>query len=136
VRWTSEESWHVTLRFLGQADCGDAMAALARVDAHHCEAVLAPKATRLFRGVLGVDVRGLDELAAVVVKATAHVGVDPEDRPFRGHITLARWRHGPTPRCGGRVDARWSVNEVTLVESKTSSHGARYETIMRVPLRA
>jgi 2'-5' RNA ligase len=136
VRWTSEESWHVTLRFLGQADAGDAIAALATFDGHQCEVVMGPEPRRLFRGVLGVPVRGLDELAAAVVGATAHVGVPPEDRPFRGHITLARWRRGPPPRCPGRIEARWTVETVALVESHTSSHGARYETIALVPLRA
>jgi 2'-5' RNA ligase len=136
VRWTTEQSWHVTLRFLGQADASDAMAALAALDGHRCEAVLGPAPRRLFRGVLGVPVRGLDELATAVVDATAHVGVAPEGRPFRGHITLARWRHGPAPSCGGRIEARWTVEAVALVESKTSSDGARYETIARVPLPA
>src|SRR5262245_34664121 len=83
VRWTTPHQWHVTLRFLGEADPETARAALTTLDADGCEAVLGPGASRLGRGVLAVAVDGLAELAAAVAQATVGIGRPPEPRPFR-----------------------------------------------------
>ncbi len=81
---------------------------------------------------------GLDDLAAAVVAATAHVGEPPEDRPFAGHLTLARVARGSKvdlrALAGQPVAGRWRVAEVCLMESHLSPKGARYETVARVPL--
>src|SRR2546423_1820455 len=87
ARWTTRPQWHVTLRFLGAADARVAAAALDNVVAARCTAVLGPRPTRLGRGVLMLPVAGVDELAVAVVQATGHVGVPPDPRPFRGHLT-------------------------------------------------
>jgi 2'-5' RNA ligase len=134
VRWTPPEQWHVTLRFLGRAVISEAAEALAGVHAPACEAVLATAPKRLFRGVLAVSVSGLDDLAAEVMAATGRVGQPAEDRPFRAHITVARWRDGPAPVVRWRLEARWTVDEVTLVRSTLSSAGARYDVVERVTL--
>lgn len=135
VRWTTRDQWHVTLRFLGEADPDEARDALAGVRAPACEAVLGPRVGRLGSHVLVVPVQGLDVVAADVVACTAHLGKPPDSRPFFGHLTLARLKGSPA--CGltdTEVRARWPVSSVALVESHLHPTGARYEIVADVPL--
>ena len=97
-----------------------------------------PAVGRFGHRVLHVPVEGLADLAAAVVRATAHLGQPPEDRPFSGHITLARVAKGARVNLraleGEPIGAVWPVTELTLVESHLSSAGARYAVIERFPL--
>ena len=83
-------------------------------------------------------VAGLDGVAAAVEEALVGAGVAPEDRPFRGHLTVARARgRGSVPRelAGLPLAARWVADEVTLVESTLrGARGSRYEVLERVAL--
>lgn len=139
VRWTTADQWHVTLRFLGEvADPGPVTEALAAAvgGVRTVEATLGPSLRRLGRGVLCVPVAGLEPLAAAVVEATRSLGDPVEDRPFRGHVTLARTRgrqRMPGALAGGAAAGRWPVDEVTLVRSRLSAGPARYEVVERVP---
>ena len=135
LRWTTADQWHVTLRFLGDADPGEAVDALARLAGASTEAVLGPATAELGRGVLTVPVAGVDELAAAVIAVTAEVGEPPEQREFTGHLTLARSR-GPLPdgAVGQPCAGRFPVDEVALVASRTEPGGARYEVIGRFAL--
>ena len=141
LRWTTRPQWHVTLRFLGAVDDVHAAAeALARARAAPAEAVLGPAVGRFGQRVLHVPVLGLDEVAAAVVAATADVGEPPEERPFAGHLTLARVQRGARVDLrrltGEPVEGRWPVEEVCLLQSHLSPRGARYETLERVALRS
>ncbi|MEJ5254150.1 MAG: RNA 2',3'-cyclic phosphodiesterase [Acidimicrobiales bacterium] len=130
VRWTRREHWHVTLRFLGEADPVAAAGALAELDGHEAEAVLGPTVTRLGRSVVCVPVQGLDELAAAVRAATGSVGEPSDPRPFVGHLTLARLGRGA--RCGlvgTPFSARFTVREVELVKSTLTAEGPIHEVL-------
>jgi 2'-5' RNA ligase len=78
----------------------------------------------------------LDSLAAAVVERTAGVGRAPEDRPFRGHLTLARARDRRgvdlRPFTGEAVEGAWQVDEIHVIESHLRRDGARYETRSRI----
>jgi 2'-5' RNA ligase len=137
VRWTTREQWHVTLRFLGQVDDVDAVGtALRRGSFMRCEARLGPEVGRFGRRILHVPVAGLDAQASSVAALTADVGEPPEDRPFRGHITLARVRARRgvdlRPLAGAPIAASWPVDEIVLVESHLHPKGARYEIVSRI----
>ena len=143
VRWTTMEQWHVTLRFLGQiadADAGAATDAFDHIDVGAVDSVSAEMgpATACFgRGILQVPVEGLDELARVTVEATAAVGQPPDDRPFHGHVTVARarGRSGDVRSLRGTpLAARWNVAELTLVASTPHRDGSRYEVVSSLPL--
>jgi 2'-5' RNA ligase len=139
LRWTTREQWHVTLRFLGQVDdAGEVVRALARLAVRPAEAVAGPGVGRFGRRVLHVPVAGLDSVAAAAVAATAGIGRPPDDRPFAGHLTLARAvgraRPDLTPLVGTAVDGRWTADEVCLVASRLSPSGASYEVVDRFPL--
>lgn len=139
LRWTGREQWHVTLRFLGSvADEAPVVEALAGLDVPETEAVLGPAVGHFGRRVLEVPVAGLDELASAVVRATSHLGRPPDDRPFAGHITLARVAKratvDPGRLAGAPVDARWTVREYCLVESRVSAGSRQYDSFRRFSL--
>jgi 2'-5' RNA ligase len=141
VRWVDRDKWHVTLHFLGDvADPVPVIAALAAVALPDVvEAELGPAVELLGRQVVSAPVRGLDELAAAVLGAVGHLGDPPEDRPFRGHVTLARLgRRGAGSRAGSRagvpcrgtpVAGRWIVDDIALVRSHLGPGPARYEDL-------
>jgi 2'-5' RNA ligase len=130
VRYTTRAQWHVTLRFLGEADIDEAAVALDGLDAPGAEAVLGPQVSRLGREVVVVPVQGLDDLAAAVLGATADVGRPPDPRGFAGHLTIARLRRrGACRIAGAPVAARFPVHEVALMRSELRAEGSRYETI-------
>ena len=133
LRWTTEDQWHVTLRFLGEADIDHATAALSSVAAAPTTAVMGPWTGRFGRRIVHVPVAGVDEVAAAVA-----VAFGPEERPFNGHLTLARARDRRgvdlRPYCDVPLAGEWPVDEVTLVASRLNPKGARYEVVGRVAL--
>lgn len=135
LRWTRHDQWHVTLRFLGESDQEAAAAALADLAAQPAVAELGPVTRLLGQRIVVVPVDGLDELARTVVAATVGLGGSPEDRPFTGHLTLARAK-GPVPpgTVGTPITGRFPVGEVCLVRSRTLPEGAAYETLERFSL--
>ncbi len=135
LRWTRHDQWHVTLRFLGESDQEAAAAALADMAAQPAVAELGPVTRLLGQRIVVVPVDGLDELARTVVAATVGLGGPPEERPFTGHLTLARAK-GPVPpgTVGTPITGRFPVGEVCLVRSRTLPEGAAYETLERFSL--
>ncbi|HEX2064544.1 MAG TPA: RNA 2',3'-cyclic phosphodiesterase [Acidimicrobiales bacterium] len=137
VRWTRRDQWHVTLRFLGEvADPEPVAAALDAAPLRRCEARLGPRVRPLGRQVVCLPVAGLDGLARAVEEATAGFGRPPDDRPFRGHLTLARLRRSARPSglTGDVFEAGFPVADVRLVRSHQTDGGSRYEDLHVVPL--
>ena len=137
VRYTTRDQWHITLRFLGDADIGEAAAALQRVDAAAAEAVLGPQVERLGRGVAMVPCAGLDAVAAAVREATADMEHPMDDaRAFVGHLTIARMKNARRcPATGFALAASFAVTEVHLVRSHLARDRARYEIVASRSLR-
>lgn len=139
LRWTAREQWHVTLRFLGSVpDVEPVAAALSELDLPFAQAVLGPAVGRFGRRILHVPVSGLEQLAGAVVGATSHVGRPPGDRPFHGHLTLARTANRADVElhrlAGTPVGARWTVRELSLVESRVSGSAGQYDSFATYPL--
>ena len=134
LRWTTEDQWHVTLKFLGEADLDDATARLATVVAEPTTAVMGPVTARFAQRIVQVPVAGLDDAAEAVA-----VAFGPEERPFNGHLTLARARERRgvdlRPFCGVLLAGEWPVDEITLVASELNPKGARYEVVARQVLQ-
>lgn len=136
LRWTRSDQWHVTLRFLGAVDPDDLVGALARlVWAEPVVARAGPAPCALSRQVWTLPVAGLEGLAGAVASATASLQ-DPEDRPFRGHLTLARARHPSALRGlpGPPLAERWPVREVVAFRSELAAGGARHHILGRWPV--
>ena len=136
VRWTRRDQWHITLRFLGNAEADDVITAVApRTGVDPVEVALGPAVSRLGRSVICLPAAGLDALAAGLTEQTAEVGEPPDPRPFSGHLTLARLRHrGVCGLAGERFSVDFVADEVTLVSSTTRSEGPEYEILHRWPV--
>jgi 2'-5' RNA ligase len=138
VRWLPPDTWHVTLRFFGQAERDEAWEALAgaRLPSIPPVAEMGPATTLIGANALCVPVAGLEGLAEAVTAATAGVGMAPRSARFRGHLTLARGRDRKELRglVGEPLAGSWPVEEVTLVSSLTRPEGARYTVEGRLPL--
>lgn len=140
VRWTTPDQWHVTFAFLGNVarsridDVGAALVGATSLLTGPPEAVLGPTTERVGRSILCVPVRGLDDLAVAVRRGLRSVAPDADlDRPFDGHLTLARARGRramPASRAGAPLVARWHVRDVGLIRSELSPSGARYTTLL------
>ncbi len=130
VRFVPPENWHVTLRFLGEADPDDVIAALDGVVLPGATARIGPGVDVMSERSLVLPVEGLDDLAEVVREHTADIG-QPARRHFRGHLTLARINPpADLPRAlGAFVQTEFPVHGVVLVRSRLDPDGARYDTL-------
>lgn len=146
LRWTPEESWHVTLRFLGEVPDPDpvAEALAAELPGRGARPATLGDRTGLLGSVLMVPVDGLCSLATLVRLATSRLGEPPRPDPFEGHVTVARGGHrGVAADLAGlpveTAPVTWTVDEVAVVRSvvRGAAAGAtttRYETLATIPL--
>ena len=131
VRWVLPDNWHVTLRFLGDADPTEVEAALDAVAFESVDLRFGPGLDLLGERAIVVPVHGLGELARAVVEATRGIGTHDPPRRFNGHLTVARLKRRAHIRdvVGLPVSAEQVVDEVALVASTLHPDGARYETL-------
>ena len=129
VRWIPRDNWHVTLRFIGEAEVEPVVAALAGVDLPRAVARLGPAIERLDRRQLVIPVDGVDALAESVQAATAEIG-ELDRRPFRGHLTIARLKPDAASSArGSEFEAQFDVDEIALVASDLQPTGVVYGTV-------
>jgi RNA 2',3'-cyclic 3'-phosphodiesterase len=134
LRWTAEDQWHVTLRFFGSVDPAhletlEQSLGLVASRSAAATAVSGPRPGALSQHVWMLPVAGLSTLADAF---------GPADRPFRGHITLARSKRRdsfsglPAPE----LVETWPVEEFCLVKSDLLPTGARYQVLNRWRLQS
>lgn len=151
LRWSSPESWHITLQFLGSVQ-PDQYACLGpqlhKLDAQPVS--IQPEGLRSFlrAGVFILTVNLTPSLLLLqqhVVAATAPCGFVPESRAYQPHITLARSRGKPSPSTLRNLESRTArqprfstfvAAEFLLYESFLGTSGSRYEIRDRFPLRS
>ena len=156
VRWVRTDNLHLTLRFLGATD-PDALTSLepALVRAVATEATFAarlagagsfPVGRRPRALWIGVEqgAAQLASLARAVDQALAPIGIPPEGRPFRPHLTVARTDAASHADATGAVDALrdaavgWSVSfdvaRIVLYRSHLAAGPPRYEELASIPL--
>jgi RNA 2',3'-cyclic 3'-phosphodiesterase len=155
-QWVRPESLHLTLKFLGEIDeanLPDVLVAL-RVAAHRQGGfsltvrgigvfpdARTPKV--LWAGLSG-DVDKLTALAGAIDEALIPVGIEPEGRPFKPHLTIARIKDdsreiGKTLTADEILDSRleigtMNVQEIVLMKSDLKPSGSVYTRLDRVPL--
>ena len=148
VRWAREEGLHVTLRFLGDIDCGriarlagcvrEQTATLSPFRLQLGGARLFPSKRRPLAVALDVAPAELiEELAAAVERGVVAAGFGPEPRPFNAHLTLGRIRGKRFSLVTGDVTTSGEscpVKEVVLFKSELQPSGAHYTSIERAPL--
>jgi 2'-5' RNA ligase len=151
LRWTSPDSWHITLQFLGSTTDSQFV---RLIDGLH-SVVAAPISIRLEglgrfdrAGVLFVGVEVTPELAGLqqrVILATTPCGFKPEDRPYHPHITLARnkGQSNGIRNLKPQIDALagsahrfapFTSSEFLLYESHLGPTGSRYEVRPGYPI--
>ena len=135
LRWTGREQWHITLRFLGEADQGDVEDSLRGFQGSSSTVRLGPASRRLGSRVLVLPAGELGGLAAEVRARTEDIGQPPERRDFIGHLTLARARKRvPGAAVGLPFEAEFQATELWLVSSQLHPDGARYTRLSHWPL--
>jgi 2'-5' RNA ligase len=147
LRWSSRETWHITLQFLGETsreryDC--AVALLAGIQSPAVPIRIGAPGFFDRAGVFfaGVEVsQELGRLERLVVAATSQCGIVAEDRPYHPHVTLARGKGGGGREALRKLKSRISIGfspfvarEFVLYESFIGSSGARHEVRQRFPL--
>ncbi len=136
ARFVMPENWHVTLRFVGNADPNDMAAALDDAEFRPCTVTLGPAVDVGNGRTLFVPAAGADGLAEEVVRVTRHLGDEPIRNPYLGHLTIARMKkRANMPRALGElIQADWEPTEVALVESRLLPDGAVYDTLQTWPI--
>ena len=156
IRRVAREQLHVTLRFLGEVTEADADAVRAAVRAPFETPAFLARVSRLGcfppsgpPRVLWLGIgEGGDEMTALRSELDlrlAAAGCAPETRPLRAHVTLGRMKRWPA-RSRSVVDRvvseiqpetpAWTVDRLTLYESRRTTHGARYHVLESTPLAA
>ena len=152
ARWTRDENFHLTLRFIGDVDEGvadDVDGALLEIDAPPFDVFIAgigyfgkAKAARsVWAGVETSE--PLTRLQQKIESAIQRIGFAGEERKYTPHITLACLKGTPQGRlenfvadhrdfCAGPVH----VDTFTLYSSFLSSSGAIYTPEVTYPLNA
>lgn len=134
VRWMPESNWHVTLRFLGdipEDHLESLVQALAAIRTESpIQAHIDTGSEILARNSLALRVTGLEQLAGTVHAAVSKYR-QADERPFKGHITIARSRK---PKALRQIKLEvepmsWPVTDFALVRSIITSTGALYDTI-------
>ncbi|SPE23168.1 2'-5' RNA ligase [Acidobacteriia bacterium SbA2] len=151
ARWTQPEGIHLTLKFLGEVPDPKVRAvseSLKKLGPFEPFAVRVkglgffPDGRRPRVFWVGIEESAsLIRLAELVDKAMETIGFAGEQRAFRPHLTLARFRE---PRAQAALQAAISqqgeqdlgsfeVSEFFLFESRLSPQGAQYRKVERFP---
>jgi len=149
ARWQTDDQLHLTLRFIGEVDrhrAGDVHAALGAVHQPRFEIAL--------NGIGAFDRRGwpdavwagvtphepLKALHNKVDAALIRVGIEPDQRAFLPHITLARLKRSSgsvgnlLESSGGLSSPPFTVDHFGLFESDLTPEGAVYSIVERYGL--
>jgi RNA 2',3'-cyclic 3'-phosphodiesterase len=149
LRWSSPETWHITLQFLGESSAekyGCIVQRLGGIRSSFFPVWLS--GTGLFdrAGVFWAGVNVSPELRLLekhVTAATSQCGFAAEDRPYHPHVTLARAKGDDRIRALRKLHARvkqdvefppFTAKEFLLYESFLGSGGPRHQVRERFPL--
>ncbi|UQX88304.1 RNA 2',3'-cyclic phosphodiesterase [Jatrophihabitans telluris] len=153
VRWTTPDSWHLTLAFAeavpadAEEEFVDRLRAVADkhapFDLQLAGAGSFPSPARakvLWTGVAGQTDQVI-RLSAAVRRAASVAGIEVDGGRFRPHLTLARMNRAQEATRWLRIfelfaGRPWRVTEFELIESVLrAGRGNRYRTEERFPLR-
>ncbi|MDQ7810191.1 RNA 2',3'-cyclic phosphodiesterase [Amycolatopsis sp. A133] len=131
LRWEPPERWHVTLAYYGPDDVESRAAWLGERLAGRPAIDVRLEKAATFPGVLWLTVAGTE------LTPLAHAaGADAEPRPYRAHLTLARFpREEPglaarwTEELAGFASRSWQATEVALMASEREPGGPRYRVV-------
>ena len=135
-RWTDPGRWHLTLLFLGAVpdrqvpDLVEALGAEVTAGAPGRLRLAgagrfgSPRRPQVAWVGLDGDGEALGDLAGRAARQARRLRLEVEDRPFRPHLTVGRWRPGHPAdgalldRLAGYRGPEWPVDAVRLWESR------------------
>jgi 2'-5' RNA ligase len=151
--WVKSESLHLTLAFIGEQPEGAvakiaealkiSLAAARRVSAHLAGGGVFPNVKRARVGWVGAEPAGeIASLAARSREGLGRVAVSFDDKPFKSHVTLARFRMSPrreqaeafVRHLSSYESTPFELKRVVLFSSEFSSHGAIHTEVAAVGL--
>jgi 2'-5' RNA ligase len=148
LRWSTPESWHITLQFLGNTSEEQYGCIVGRLRELRFEPIpIRLDSIGFFEraGIFFADVALTPELLSRqqrVVEATSLCGFAREERPYRPHITLARSKGKNGKQALSRLKnsirvqprfTSFSAEEFLIYESFLGPSGSRYEIRERFP---
>lgn len=147
ARWQDDAQLHLTLRYIGEVDgrtANEIAEELAQVSAARFEIAMAGVGTFDRRGRIDTLWAGVAPQAPVAAlhrkldHALVRLGLAPERRAFRPHVTLARGAMGPVgsfvARHAGLSTAPFTVEQFALYESIRGREGSVYVEAVRYAL--
>jgi 2'-5' RNA ligase len=141
ARWVDPENYHITLRFIGDIDqmtADEITRALARVDRQSFDVALEGLDAFGGRKPHSIAARvkaspALAELQAEHERIVQRIGLEPERRKFRPHVTLARIRSASETDAAAYLSVRgdfatapFPVGRFVLLSSRDSKGGGPY----------
>jgi 2'-5' RNA ligase len=151
ARWTHPEGIHLTLKFLGEVpehkvrEVSDYLKKLGPFEPFAIRVKglgFFPDGRRPRVFWVGIEESApLVRLAEEVDQAMGSIGFAREERAFRPHLTLARFRapqaqpalQAAVSQEGDQDLGSFEVSDFFLFESKLSPHGAEYRKVERFP---
>jgi 2'-5' RNA ligase len=150
LRWTPQENWHVTLKFLGAVwprlvvEVEEAVAKVAAATGRFDTSLLGPDAFPNVRRVRVVWIAMTDlggrfaALAGALDEALGRI-VKPEERQFTPHLTVARARQpvalGDALEAARTESAAFPVDRIVLYRSHLRRPAPLYEPVQTFSLR-
>ncbi len=155
IKWVEAHNIHLTLQFLGDVDegllpklTGSLSGAYSNLDKFHvslADVGAFPKPNRarvIWTGIVhGAD--GLRALHSATMEVTKEFGFEPDDRPFKAHVTLGRIRtrsnrfpdlSKPLKGFFGAKVGKCQIQQVHLVKSELRPNGPLYTTLDSFPI--
>lgn len=162
VKWVPPDSIHLTLQFLGdvepervaelltalynaqQTDTAGRVAGGGDLRLANVGAFPTLRRPQVVWVGVGGDTSALHRLQQRVVNAMQPLGFEPENRPFRAHLTLGRTRREASGaayrQLGDAIAAlpapqaiRWPMGQPVLFQSTLSRQGAQYTRLTPQP---
>ena len=150
ARWAHPDDWHITLHFIGETDADWIHAIVRALDESAAGArpfdvelrglgTFGPPARPAVLHVLPAGrLEPLRALHAALGSALAQaIGFQPDARPYRPHLTLARKYAGAAPwnpasAAAETFGASWTARDACLFRSRLG-HFPMYEILHRAP---
>lgn len=153
IRWVRRENLHFTLKFLGPVEekgIARIMEALEQAVCPISRFQIIARGIGVFPDIkkarvlwVGLEGKSLGPLAMEVEKALEPMGFARENRAFRPHLTIGRWRNfDGQPNILQQEIEPWQkynfgeswVEEVVLFQSVLKPEGAVYSALHVIPL--
>jgi RNA 2',3'-cyclic 3'-phosphodiesterase len=137
ARWVEPENYHITLRFIGDIDNGQARDVHSVLEECRRPGPLTVTLDRLDsfgggrpRAIFArvVPTRELDELQADQERLMRRVGLAPEKRKFTPHVTLARMRDASPSNVAHYIATQGQFPKLAFVAERFALYSAREST--------